>query len=1014
MTETAQESKPKQKRNRLILNCLSCKRRKIKCDRQLPCKQCIKAGFTCEYQQPEWIKNHDRNVDQFDIQKLGIPGKYNQSMYQSELQELKDKIRQLEASQSPAKRQKLESQSTTQAEVRSYKYDPQNNPTFIGINPYADDEETINFYKGYNSIFITAVSRRYNSGPFSWLSIMKKDPALLHAWKYLKAQRSEHVAHLKKISRDDKEPECTLDRSDLPKETHANGEDAKPDRDSQEQDHDKEFHAMVMDRDGFTDYRLYGNLHKRTGSLTKENLKRNSDAGPLSKIATMNKHGISLGLTVYEGTIDKELQLIEKISIVLPNQKVIWKLVNKFFAKIYPFMPIIDETDFKNEISRILGAEGYDETAVELKVEKRLDFAHLGVLLVMLRITYLSLFLNRGGVNESNLSTTDPSEEAQELKYLLSNPVNITLVNIAQECLEQFDFLRRTSFTVLQCAFVLKLYRMYAPEDGDGADEGDAQTYNAMLIQMAYSMGINREPTHNASDEVLDDLKTNNIQRKIWSFLVRCDLAQAYGYGNPVNIDKKYYDTALPFYEPGNENIRDIELEKHVVGSFSYFERYYDKLLAILDTTLDIQRQIKLADLTAQITEFEVFLHSNFGTLRDFMKPFDKEVYQYPFVKIMKCKNYINMRMFVNVTFYHLFLHYEEQGNTEFAYFYLKKILASQVSEFFPSVFQLIGDSHVNFGDVADLILNPTIESMIHKVSDLIFAILARLNASIYQLKRAPDHEDKLKSDDVYRLKLLKLTQAAMRLRKVCDFFVMAMSKLSQRYFYAWRVTKAHTFVMKSISSDDFYAAQDKPITFLELSEDQLTELTNLIGTGLHKNCRRKRQQQQLAGETPVSVGADRVDVIPASPVPTTPLAPTPAAPSPPAPGDPSNSTDAPSTEPVNLDAMFDDFGWEKDFNIVSNPEIDYLWLQMAQMKNDSDPINSNSTNNTANGNYNANSNNYNGSDIGHSANPFTPASVLSYNSDGEHSRQDVARMLSDYELFSTLPFERFFGSRDM
>lgn len=35
---------------------------------------------------------------------------------------------------------------------------------------------------------------------------------------------------------------------------------------------------------------------------------------------------------------------------------------------------------------------------------------------------------------------------------------------------------------------------MYAPEDGDGADGGDAQVLTAMLIQMAYSLGLNREP----------------------------------------------------------------------------------------------------------------------------------------------------------------------------------------------------------------------------------------------------------------------------------------------------------------------------------------------------------------------------------------------------------------------------------------------------------------------------------------------------------------------------------------
>ncbi|GAA5896136.1 hypothetical protein JCM8208_007536 [Rhodotorula glutinis] len=48
-------TKPKRKRNRAALSCSACKKRKIKCDRKLPCEACIKRGEqgTCRWEQPK-------------------------------------------------------------------------------------------------------------------------------------------------------------------------------------------------------------------------------------------------------------------------------------------------------------------------------------------------------------------------------------------------------------------------------------------------------------------------------------------------------------------------------------------------------------------------------------------------------------------------------------------------------------------------------------------------------------------------------------------------------------------------------------------------------------------------------------------------------------------------------------------------------------------------------------------------------------------------------------------------
>lgn len=42
-------------------SCLECRRRKIKCDRSIPCSYCVKVKIKCRYSAPKSVSNKDRN-----------------------------------------------------------------------------------------------------------------------------------------------------------------------------------------------------------------------------------------------------------------------------------------------------------------------------------------------------------------------------------------------------------------------------------------------------------------------------------------------------------------------------------------------------------------------------------------------------------------------------------------------------------------------------------------------------------------------------------------------------------------------------------------------------------------------------------------------------------------------------------------------------------------------------------------------------------------------------------------
>lgn len=981
------------KRNRITLSCNYCKRRKVKCDRGQPCSSCVKYNVPglCEYNAFVNSENqHMGELPPFTVQssnglkksKFDVNNEIMKSQeaqdtdttVHSELEMLKDKIRQIEASitvsslsqQSPnftppttdpyllnatinnnnsvsrthnnpiqlppltwhpstsstprsisAESNLRSEQSLNTSPLHDYS---ESNTKYVGINPFGSSEETINFYEGYTPVIIKSSSRRMNFGPFAWISIVSKDIALRLLWKYAKERKVLDFGAQKalnwKLEKVNEEKGC-VEKDHTGKINQSDVES----RNSQEAELEKKFREKTMDRDGYNDIRLYNNiLDDEENQGDKE--KRFKDEK--QRKINMNKNAISLGLTVFEGQIDQELKLIDKIKVVLPKQRVIWILINKFFLLVYPFLPFIDESYFKSEMSRILGPEDHNDSKIsELNIEKRLDLANIGILLIIIRFTYLSLFSNRNGVNENNLKTNDPSSKAQELKYLLSNPINIDVIHMAQLCLDQFELLRKTNLVVLQCALIMRLYHMFSPEDGDGADGGDSQIYSGMLIQMAYSMGLNREPDN--FPEACNDEKVNNIGRKIWLFLALGDFNQAYSYGNPLCIDDKYVDTKLPYYKPGNENILDIELEKNVVSTFAYFSKFYEKLKTILDLTLSVKDSIKMEKLTRLMSDFEKFTHLHYGTLNQFFIPFKDDKFRYPFIKIMKCKNYINLTSFNMIVFYHFFLHYEKRKQSNLSFFYLKKIYTVMLDEFVEGIFQLVEDNNVNFGEGADLIMNPSLEQIIHKSSQVNFAICIRLKLQLNKMSTCVDHDLKMNNDYGYQEKHLKLSKLVKYIQKLIDTFMTAMTNLSKRYYYAWKVTKAYRFLLEFSGFDEF-VAKECDLYITEFSVGQVDELSRMCEASLrrlHKSRMSKRdtntdeqqnelQNKQLKNDIQVQgmnnneeESIDNVQIKPSIPL-------------------------APGMSVESLNSL--NF---EELEFINNNEIDRLWMQMVSMKNE-------------------------------------------------------------------------------
>lgn len=996
------------KRLRPSLSCNYCKRRKVKCDRGKPCSSCVRYNVAnlCEYSEGWEPAGAENGVFQIHNQRpppstsADHRNVTNKSAVASELDVLKDRIRQLENSikavpspesiyspeqNAPIDRNGIspgfpppltplvpgccieqlnanrhiplgsridatngtqtnpvglgwshqrvqlpplnwsrtpsttedyhsstasESKSTMHPSVTNYAL---NSPEdFVGVNPYASENDMINLNKGYTSVHIKRSSRHLNFGPFSWLSILKKDKVLLSVWTFLQDYKADVYTSQGKTMLECGTFKFNTSKNDLPVVTPAEQEQQPTEVDTPGNfkifkaapETDSKFQSIALVRDGVEDLRPYDEMNK----------------DKLEQRRTINKlsNDKSSGVSFYEGKIDQELALIDRIKVILPKQKVCWMLINRFFELVYPYAPFVDEANFRQEMTRIIGPEGFlDAPISEVQVQNRLDLPRMGTLLVMLRLTYLSLFSNRNGVNEYNMNSDDPSPEVQQIKYLLKNPVNIDVIDITEECLSQFDTSRKSNPIIIQCAFLLRIYRTFSPEDGDGTDGGDSQITNGVLIQMAQSCGLNREPDYFEDYPV--DAKSRHLGRKIWFFLIVMDLNLSLNYGSPPAINEKCYDTRLPYYKAGNENSFDVDKEKHMLSSLAYFEKYYPTLRRVLDMCLDMNNDARVKDITHELSVFEGILKDNYGVLQDYLVPFKEDKFAYPFLKTMKCKNYLNLKRFIMNLTYHLFLYYEAKENNELSYFYLRKVLAGFLGEMVPGYFQLVANNHLNFGEVSDLILNPPIQMTIQRSNQMVIAVMCRVNRTIYLMKNSEKHDEYLEwNTDNYRTRFAKLCKLSKQLQKIVEYTTALLSRLANRYYFAWKISKAHNFLVKVMTGKSFYrATKDILAPVFEMTEEQIDCFSTICDKALRNFS--KTKITRFARDIYDEISKDsNLNFMNPSERNTELVS--------------DHSTDRTSLEPSSI-------GDNSDFQFIFDADVDKIWSQLASMKDSFGPL---------------------------------------------------------------------------
>lgn len=777
------------KRSRPTSVCQFCRKRKVKCSKGQPCTTCVKYGNkNCIY---ESFPNDNEDEKETALLKR----------LKSQVSELEDKLRfsvkggngEISApvvgittpqNRSPDPKSPGNSAlniATSMSPLRTpnqfldfylpTSYSPLNTGSTKRlsvsnlINESNGHDDTINLFTLYDSVYDMEPIKRRHFGPLSCNSILRADPLLYKL--YLNFNNSGK---------------------------------------------DKFIQSFVNDSNEFKTDQLvvYGNIRSTKNEANKSTRTKKNQVNERAKI---------LGLMFFEGDIESKIELILKIKLILPEPKVIGMLIDRFFNYLYPFFSIIDEFDFRSNLDRIIHNG-------KINVEKRLDFAYLGMLLVILRLSYLSLFTNIKKVNEDNLFNNKNDQKSLDLKYLLNNPINLEVITIAQICLNQFNLVNSSNLVILQLAIFVRYYKLYGPEYGDESDSGEPQVFSALLIQMAYSLGLHREP--DKFKEGCKDEKVNHLGRKIWAVLYILDISTSLTFGDPSSINNFLVDVKPPFVNDVNCNVKNPDLDRIIVLLLNSHSEVFAKLNEIFAIISNVNEKFSIEKLSSMgdycFTNFanhpDKFEVDNIELLyrKDFSEYTEDGDFQKSFrfyYKTFKLKYYFQISSAIIALNYHFVNYYYKSGNSEKSIFYLKKIFNIFYTRCYPIIVELVTNDTRDLDDVCELIVTPSLQNILH------IACLMNLSLLI-KLKIAKPGDGQFASNVFYLESVVN---------KSLQTLIKFMKILGNRYYTPWKDAKILPLLFEEIPKFD--TAND---THPGFTNEDLTDLAAIVNTSVDLN----------------------------------------------------------------------------------------------------------------------------------------------------------------------------------
>lgn len=599
-------------------------------------------------------------------------------------------------------------------------------------------------------------------------------------------------------------------------------------------------------------------------------------------------------------------QVISVIEQYLPNRKIVWLLVDRFFDKLYIQMPYIDEQSFRLRLASIINTSSLDSERINLSsigTQYGEEFLNICLMVIIIRLSCLSL---PTVVNDDTTST-------EMLLMKPENFVTLVLVDMVKEIFSSAKLMNKPSLIIFQVALFLKIYNTLSPEDGFDLDDsytnnnvnnnlnsnsihqsnnqapstpttpsndlsGDLTNeppnmnsfnFNAMLVQLAYNIGLNRDPlnfrifysTNNNNDDPVTNarlFRKRHLWRKLWYGLI-CIMTEVnlslgdYKKGILIEFDtdpnlgeenNRTWDCRIPggveqgvlerSYDSGKALQKElcvIQIMRESIGMYQWIYKGL-KLLENVNSaplTRDIEQVInRLNEFTMDKSKYGFSMDVILGD-NEISNPYSSKnsvwVKKYSSqIKIHRLKVHLIVKNMSFALNYLAFLNHEQKFNKLISdnQSSLDKIETQRnyIEKFFENtlllaldnfkIFTNLNDGKLKFSNINyELLICPYLLILNHRSHEFLISLILRLQQQSPLIIEILN-KNKIDPEELNR-----------RLFKYLETFITKLDSLTKKYYYAWGLKKLVKLFYKILTnSQKFFNINFKQMNNQEEESD--------------------------------------------------------------------------------------------------------------------------------------------------------------------------------------------------
>lgn len=483
--------------------------------------------------------------------------------------------------------------------------------------------------------------------------------------------------------------------------------------------------------------------------------------------------GISASTLINPKVSRKNKPLFTAIENVVKDSKLVWILVDKYFdSELYCCMPILDKTEFIDQLSGIIGPRNNSPgKSITINITRKIQLAIIGILLIVMRMSSLTLY-NAGKPLEQPLSSSD--------QFISDHPVGKEAISTAVDCLSEVLTFKETHVTILQFNLMMQHYKFIGPEDCDCV-VASSITNTGPLIHAAVGSGLNRDPTLSHPNYDKPDLL-----RRLWYLVVYLDYYQMMlvGYGPVVNYD--FHDTDLPIL-----NHHESALQYGINEAFHDRKRIFESCRPLLTSVLSVKRPPKIKTVLNHLKKLEELVETSVKIEEIMRIPSDSVLDRFRKMRLFQSTSDQNALLFM--IYYNFFLHHNEKKDSEKSLYYLLQMLKISKNvypylNFFgkPDKSNEAFNLNKHFGVGALAI--PKMELCLHRVSELMISLLGRIKTHKSIVGVNMDEE-----------RLILLDKIGKVVFRITFFIIEALVNISDTYYHCWSMSKIQSFITEKI-----------------------------------------------------------------------------------------------------------------------------------------------------------------------------------------------------------------------